>query len=296
MSIRFIVDSMCDITEEIIKDYEVDILPIPITLGEKTYSDGIDITREMVIDYALNNRDNFPKTSQVQAINYRECFEDHLKKGNDVIYLALSSGLSGTYQTASMIAAELSVAYPERKIAVIDSHCATAGAMMILHQGLKLDKLRRSFEEIVETMTFLSDHLRIYLVVGDIKWLAKGGRVSKSAAAIGDMLKIVPILVIEDGTIQVFEKVRGRKKALKRVIGIVDERMTDANQIMGVVNCDNEEAQEKILKYFKKERKVAHFMVPEKGVGSALTVHIGPGTYGVIYFDALPDNYINVYP
>lgn len=296
MAIRFVVDSMCDLTQEVTKDYDFDILPIPITLGEKTYYDGVDITRDMVIDYALNNRDTFPKSSQVQAITYKECFEKHLKNGDDVIYLALSSGLSGTFQTATLIAGELQEKYPEQKIAVVDSKCATVGAMMILHQGFKLNKLGKPFTEIVETLNFLADKLDIFLVVGDIKWLARGGRVNKSAAAIGDMLKIVPILVIEDGTIQVYDKVRGHKKALKRVMEVVDERMTDTSQIMGLVNVDNQEAQDKLKKHFTKEWGMKDIMIPERGVGAALTVHISPGTYGVAFFEELPGNYVPVYP
>ena len=107
MGNKFIVDSMCDISEEILRRYEFESLPIPVTLDDKTYYDGIDITPEMVINFVKNNPSSFPKTSQVQALAYQETFEKHLKNGDDVIYLALSSGLSGTYQTACLIASEL---------------------------------------------------------------------------------------------------------------------------------------------------------------------------------------------
>ncbi|MEG0378093.1 MAG: DegV family protein, partial [Eubacterium sp.] len=215
MGIKFIVDSMCDISEEILSRYEFEVLPIPVTLGDKTYYDGIDITPEMVVDYVKNTPGNFPKTSQVQAVTYQEYFEKHLRNGDDVIYLALSSGLSGTYQTACLLASDICERYPERTISVIDSKCATTGMMMILHQGLKLHKLHKSHDEIVQTMRFLADHIQIFFMVGDIRWLASGGRISKNVALIGEMLKIVPILYFKDGQILAFDKVRGQKKALK---------------------------------------------------------------------------------
>lgn len=296
MAIKFVVDSMCDVSEEILNRYPFEILPIPITMGGKTYFDGVDITPEMIIEHVEKNPDDFPKTSQVQVIAYKECFERHLKAGDDLIYLALSSGLSGTYQTAVLIANELMEAYPERKIGVVDSKCATTGAMLILHQGLKLNRLKKPFEEIVDTMTFLSQHIQIFFLVGDIKWLGKGGRISKSVALIGDMLKIVPILYFEDGKILAYEKIRGKKKAFKKIFETVNALMTDKKQIVGIINSTASELQEKTQKIMVKEMGVKHFMAPEAGAGSALTVHIGKDCLGIMFFDELPDNYINVMP
>ena len=297
MSIRFITDSMCDISEEILRRYAFDILPIPITLGDKTCLDGIDVTPEMIIDYvAQNGADNFPKTSQVQAVAYQESFENHLKNGDDIIYLALSSGLSGTYQTASLIASDLLETYPERKIAIVDSKCATTGMALILHQGLKLDKLGKPFEEIVETMNFLAAHIQIFFLVGDIKWLAKGGQINKNVAAIGEMLKIIPILYFKDGQILAFDKVRGHKKALKKMMAAIDARMTDKGQIVGLINSTAPDLQDKVVKSLTKDMGVKNFLLPESGAGAALTVHIGKDCLGVMFFDALPETYVPVYP
>jgi DegV family protein with EDD domain len=296
MAIQFIADSMCDIAQEVLHRYPFEILPIPISIGNKTYLDGVDINPEMVFEKVEANPEDFPKTSQVQAVTYQKAFEKHLKNGDDVIYLSLSSNLSGTFQTASLIASDLLEAYPQRRIAVVDSKCATTGAMMILHQGLKLNRLGRPFEEIVETMTFLGNHINIFFLVGDIKWLAKGGRISKSVALIGDMLKIVPILYFEDGRILAFEKIRGRKKALKKIYEIIDERMPDKNQIVGMINSTAPELQEKAVKALSKEMGIRNFMLPEAGAGSALSVHIGRDCLGIMFFDELPDNYVNVLP
>jgi DegV family protein with EDD domain len=296
MSIQFITDSMCDIDERILNRYPFEVLPIPITIGDKTYYDGIDITSDMILDSGEHDPDHFPKTSQVQAVTYQECFKRHLERGDDIIYLALSSGLSGTFQTASLIASQLLEDYPDRKISIIDSKTATTGMMLILHQGLKLNKLGRSFEEISDTMNFLSRHINIYFLVGNISWLAKGGRIGKNVAKIGDMLKIKPILYFKDGRILPYEKVRGQKKAERRLMELVDEKMIDKNQCVGFIHSKAPALQDRAQKIMKKDMHVENFIIPQQGAGAALTVHIGPDCIGIMFFDALPDNYINVAP
>ncbi|MGV8906582.1 MAG: DegV family protein [Acetobacterium sp.] len=296
MAIKFIVDSMCETNSGILRRYDFDILPIPVTLDDKTYYDGIDITSEMVIDFVNNHKSTFPKTAQIQPLAIINTFENHLKNGDDLIYLAFSSQLSGTYQTAKLLGKDLQAKYPDRKITIIDSLSATTGSALILHQGLKLNKLCRSYEEIVETMTFLSNHIQIFFMVGDIKWLAQGGRIGRSAAMIGEMLKIVPILTIKNGEIQVYEKIRGQKKALKKLLATVNEKMgQNRDQIVGFIQITAPELQEIVKRYMEKEFHLKNFMIPDNA-GAALTVHIGPHCLGIMFFDELPNNYVNVCP
>ena len=296
MAIKFIVDSMCETNSEVLRRYDFDVLPIPVTLDDKTFYDGIDVTSEMIIDFVTQNKNTFPKTAQIQPLNIINTFENHLKNGDDLIYLAFSSKLSGTYQTAKLLGKDLQEKYPDRRITIIDSLSATTGSALILHQGLKLSKLCRSYEEIVETMTFLSNHVQIFFMVGDIKWLAQGGRIGRSAAMIGDMLKIVPILTIKNGEIQVYEKIRGQKKALKKLLATVNEKMGEyQDQIVGFIQITAPELQEKVKRYMQKEFNITNFMIPES-TGAALTVHIGTNCLGIMFFDELPDNYVNVCP
>lgn len=296
MAIKFIVDSMCETNSEILDRYEFDILPIPVSLDDKTYSDGIDITPQMIIDFVEKNKKSFPKTAQITPVDIMNTFEKHLKNGDDIIYLAFSSKLSGTYQTARLLSQDFQKKYPNQKITVIDSLSATTGQALILYQGLKLNKLNRPYEEIVETMTFLTKHAQIFFLVGDIKWLAQGGRISRNAAMIGDMLKIVPILYFTEGEIHVYEKIRGEKKALKRLFAIVDEKIgPNRKQIMGLVQSTATDLQDKAIKHFEKNLGIQNFLIPD-GAGAALTVHIGKNCLGIMFFDALPDNYVNVCP
>lgn len=277
---------------ELLNRYDFDILPIPITLGDKTYSDGIDITPQMVIDFVDSHKKSFPKTAQIAPLDIIDTFEKHLKNGHDLIYLAFSSKLSGTFQTAKLLSRDLQDKYPNQQITVIDSLSATTATALILYQGLKLNQLNRSYEEIVETMTFLADHTQIFFLVGDIKWLAQGGRISRNAAMIGDMLKIVPILYFKNGEILVYEKIRGEKKALKRLFAIAQEKMTES-QIVGLIQSTAPQLQDRAVRFFQKEMGIDHFIIPDQA-GSALTVHIGKNCLGIMFFDTLPDNYIHV--
>lgn len=296
MAIKFIVDSMCETNSEVLRRYDFDVLPIPVTLDDKTFYDGIDVTSEMIVDFVAQNKSTFPKTAQIQPLNIINTFEIHLKNGDDLIYLAFSSKLSGTYQTARLLGKDLQEKYPDCKITIIDSLSASTGSALILHQGLKLNKLNRSYEEIVETMTFLSNHVQIFFMVGDIKWLAQGGRINRRSAMIGDMLKIVPILNIVNGEIEVYEKIRGQKKALKKLLATVNEKLGEnRNQIIGLIQITAPELQERVKRYMEKEFQLKNFMIPD-AAGAALTVHIGSNCLGIMFFDELPANYVNVCP
>lgn len=295
MATKFITDSMNDLGKDLSKEYDFDVLPIPITVGEKTYMDKIDVTPEMIMEFGKHGPD-FPKTSSISTGVYQEAFEKHLKNGDDVLYLGLSSGLSGTMQAAHIAAEELREKYPERTIALVDSQVATLAMSMLLQQGLKLDRLNKPIGEIEETLNFLADHLNVFFVVADLKWMAKGGRLSKGAATLGNLLNVVPILYLNRGQIEVFDKVRGKKKATKRLEQILKAALEEnPDQIVGLFESKNKEAVDKFKKIIAKFPH-ASYVEAEKGPGSGLTVHIGDDIYGLGFFDELPDNYVNVNP
>ncbi len=295
MSIQFFVDSTCDLEHANPIFKNVEILSIPINIGDKTYYDRIDISQEMILQHVAENPKQFPKTSQIAPAVVMKAMTPYLEQGHDIIYLTLSSKFSSCYESGVMAAEELKGRYPQRNIAVVDSLSCSTGMAMILHQGLKHNQLTTPFDIIVDTMRQLADHLRVYFVVGDIKWLGAGGRISKSVAAIGSMLKIVPVLCIDNGAIVLFDKVRGQKKALKRIYEATALEIGDnTQQIVGMIQISNQEEQEKMCQKIKKDLGITKLIIPEEGAGSALTTHIGPQSLGICFFDNLPDNYIPV--
>ncbi len=297
MSIKFITDSMCDADPRLEAKYDYDVLPIPITIGSKTYHDGVDIAPYMVVEAGRNDPANFPKTAQVPPLVFKEAFEKHLENGDDVIYIALSSGLSGSCQSAQLIARELKEKYPDRRIEVIDSKSVTVGMALILQQALKLNQLGKSFDDIADTVKFLTEHIQTYFFVGDISWLAKGGRLSKGAAMLGNMLKIVPVLYVSNGVIDVYDKVRGKKRAIRKILETAESLLIERpDQIIAMLAGGNGDIIAKTTKELTKTAKAKHLhvMYPSDGVGAALSVHAGDDFYGLAFFDELPENYVNV--
>lgn len=295
MGIKFVVDSMIDYPLSMKNEYDFEMLPIPVIIDGKEYSDGIDITTEKLLKMVEQDKSLVPKTAQIPAVMYQEEFEKILKAGDDVICLTLSSGLSGTYQTARLMAEQVLEDYPDRRIEIVDSKCATIGMAMILLQGLKLSQLHKDIDTIVKSMRFLADHVNIFFIVGDIKWLARGGRVSKGAAMVGDMLKIVPILYFEDGKILLFDKVRGDKRAFKKIIEVTEEKAAKVpDQIIGMVAPDGTSWIEKAQHAFRKEDPDWQYLIAEHGAGPALACHIGGQYFGVAFFDEVPEDYIPV--
>ncbi len=296
MAIKFITDSMSDPSEALKNKYDYEVIPIPITVGEKTYLDKVTITPEEIIEMG-EKEGVVPKTSQISTAAYEKEFEKHLKNGDDIFYLSLSSGLSGTIQAANIAAEELKEKYPDRKIVIVDSKTATLAQAMLLQQAIKQAEAGKSIEEIEDIIKFLADHFKVYFVVGDLSWLSRGGRLSKTGAALGNLLNIVPIISIEDGKLEVFDKVRGKKKAQKKLEKFMNQALENIpDQIVGMIATPVNESKLDGLKKIIKEHPETNFIETEGGPGAALVAHTGGDLFGCGFFDELPEGYINEVP
>lgn len=296
MSIKFITDSMSDPSREIEEKYDYEVIPMPITVGNKTYHDKVDITPAEVIELG-SNPDTIPKTSQIPSAVYEKEFEKHLKNGDDILYLGLSSGLSGTIQAATIAAEELKDKYPDRKIEIVDTKMATLAEALMLQQAIKLAEAGYPIEEIKRIIQELADHFKVYFVVGDLNWLSRGGRLSKAGAAVGNLLNIVPIISIEDGKLEVFDKVRGKKKAKKKLEKMMKEVLDKTpDQTVGVIATPNNREKLDGLKEIIAAHPETFVVEAEDGPGAALVAHTGGDLFGCGFFDKLPPEYINEQP
>lgn len=295
MAIKFITDSMMDPDKNIQENYEYDIVPIPITVGEESYLDKVDITPEEILEMGAAGA--VPKTSQIPSAVYEKEFEKHLKNGDDIFYLSLSSGLSGTIQNAVIAAEELKEKYPDRKIAIVDSKVATLAQAMLLQQAIKQAEAGKSIEEIEEIINFLADHFKVYFAVGDLTWLSRGGRLSKAGAAVGNLLNIVPIISIDNGKLEVFDKVRGKKKAQKKLEKLMKEALDkNPEQTVGVIATPVNESKLNNLKDLVAQYPETFVLEKEDGPGAALVAHTGGDLFGCGFFEELPPGYIHEQP
>ncbi|MMZ60726.1 DegV domain-containing protein [compost metagenome] len=259
-----------------------------LSFGEQSYLEGIDITVEDFYDKLTKSRD-LPTTSQTSPSQYVEVYRDLMQKypGSPIVSIHISSGMSGTYQSAllakTMLEEEIGA---DADITVIDSLCATYGFGLQVVLAARLAKQGASAEEIRNEVERVGKARRLYFLVDTLEYLQKGGRIGKAAAILGTLLNIKPILSVDpEGVIYAVDKVRGRKKAMARVIELFVNDFGD-HKDLNVAVCDgvNPEGAEEIIQLLSQ-----HFTLHEvvrTSIGAVVGTHVGPGTVATFVWPA----------
>lgn len=286
MSIKIITDSASDLPKEIIEEYNIDVIPLIVSLGDKEFLDGETIDAKTLYDNMREGK--VYKTAQASLDTLMTKFEEYAKNGDSCIYIAFSSGLSGTYQTAVLAKEELKEDYPNFDLDIIDTKCASVGFGLVVYKACQMVQEKRDKAYIIEATKFNAEHMEHIFTVDDLEYLYRGGRVSRAAAVIGGLLNIKPILDVEDGKLIPIEKIRGRKKVFNRMIEIMKERGVDlANQTIGINHGDNIEAANEMQKLIEENFDCKDFVVSM--IGCAIGSHSGPGTFSVFFLNDIYD-------
>ena len=285
MQVKIITDSACDLPKDLIEEFGIGVLPIVVIKDDIEYLDQVDITPLEVYE-GMRNGDIY-KTAQVPTSAFRSEFEKLARSEEESIYIAFSSGLSGTYQTSLLVRENLKEEYPNMKLDIIDSRAASLGQGMIVLEAAKMARAGKSKEEIINMVKFYSEHLEHIITVDNIEYLYRGGRVSKTEAFVGGLLNIKPIIDINQaGELQPIDKVRGHKKAIKKMLEIMEERGKDAcleEQTIGILHTDNKELVEKLKKMIEEQFGVKTFF--DNNVGAAIGAHTGPGMAAIFFLN-----------
>ena len=273
--IRFLVDTSSDYTVDEVKEKGMELVPLHITLGEADYRDAYDLTKEGFYEL-LTSSEEVPKTSQPSPQDFVEAFEEAEEKGDDLICILLSSKLSGTFQSA--VLSKDIVEYD--KIHLVDSLGATHMIRLMADYGQELAKEGKTAEEIVAALNEMKSKIKVLAVVDTLEYLCKGGRVSRAAAAIGEMAKVKPMITVAEGQVSVVGKSMGKNKAISNALKYIEANEPDTNFPMysvctyGTENCDA----------FDERAKAAGYEIKERlQVGATIGTHVGPGAFGVVY-------------
>ncbi|WP_062231391.1 DegV family protein [Fictibacillus sp. FJAT-27399] len=222
MNITFILDSA--------SDYCVDhhtlsvpfvIVPLNITFKDGHFLDGVDISMDEFYE-RMAREENLPKTSQPSPQAFYNAFHSELEKGNELIYLGLSSNLSGTVQSAGIAKGMLDEAV-QHKVHIIDTGTASAGIHVLLKEAEKLVQQGKSAEEIVASINEKKETVLAYVLLETLENVKKGGRISAVQGAIADFLNIKPLLSVQDGIVETVGKYRGKKKGLMKLKELLQE-------------------------------------------------------------------------
>lgn len=289
MAFKIITDSASDVPQSLIKEYDLHVIPTPVTIDGTDYFDGSTIFPDEFYEIQAQGKDI--KTYHISQYMFQENFEPYAKAGDEVLYICFSTGIAGTFQAANLAKEAILEDYPDFKITIIDSKCASMGFGLVVSKLLQMQKNGADKDMIIEAAQFFCDHMRHAVAVRTLDYLYKGGRLSKTSAVAGTVLDIKPIIEVdENGALQATEKVRGWNKAVRRVVEIVKEKGVNLDrQVVGCVYGTEKESITKVEELLKSECNIKGFI--ESRVGCAIGAHTGPGIIGVVYLDEMNVKY-----
>lgn len=274
--VRIITDSTSDISQEEAKVLGIDVVPLTVAFGDEAYIDGVTIKSEDFYDKLINGN-ILPKTSQPSPLAFEEIYKPYVEAGDDVISLHISSELSGTVQAARIAASE----FDDGVVTVIDSLNVTGALNVLVRAAAKLASEGKSKKEVIDAINDYIPRLKLYVIVNTLEYLKKGGRIKPSAATVGDVLSLHPVLTVRNGFVEVEAKVIGDKATVKWLT----KQPTVVEPEEGLpILLGHSGAIEKVEKLEKK--------LTENGLkgiegticlGSVVGTYAGPGSIGMFY-------------
>ncbi len=284
MTVKILADSGCDLPLGFFRENNVTLFPLKVVMDGKEYEDLVSITPEQIYEAIAAGK--FPKTSQVSPADFKEVFTKLAENNEKGIYIAFSSELSGTYQTGAMILDQVKEDYPDFECTIIDSKCASLGYGLVVMAAAKLANSGASMEEIIQDVTFRARHMEHLFTVEDLNHLAKGGRLSRASAFLGGLLNIKPLLNVEDGKLVPIEKIRGKKKLLRRIIELMKQRGDSlGDQLIAISHANNEETALEMKKMIEAEFGPKEIYINQ--IGAVIGSHTGQGTIAVFFLNRI---------
>ena len=277
MKTIILTDSTCDIDNDYLKVLNVETVPLKVIFGDESYLDGIDISKKEFFAKLAASSAN-PTTSQPSPEDFLAIFNRRKQNGDELVYIGLSSVLSGTLQSAR-IAKEM-CGYDS--IYIVDSLITTAGLDLLTRVACQMRDDGENAKIIAEEIEKLVPKIRLYAYVDTLKYLVRGGRLSKTAGAIGGALGIKPLITVADGAVLSIGTARGQKNAFEKLCSIVNDADIDTTKPMMLTFTENEENMHMLEMYMNENGVKYDWLYGE--VGSVIGTHVGPGAAAVAYF------------
>lgn len=279
-----VTDSTTDLPDEYIAEHKIPIFHLSYTILGETYKEEKQLPYKEFYD--LMREGNIPKTAQINPEEAKEKLAALLPESNKILYLAFSSGLSGSYNSGRLAAEEIMEENPDAKIVVIDTKCASMGEGLIVYKAVKMAEEGKSFEEVCNWCQEHVDNFTHIFTVDDLNHLFRGGRVSRTSAVVGTVLNIKPVLNVDyEGHLIPVAKERGRKKALMYLVDYMEKKMgsykEENEDIILISHGDCIEDALFVRDEINKRFGFNNFMI--NYIGPTIGSHAGPGTVALFF-------------
>lgn len=287
---RIVIDSTTDIPADFVRKHHMAVLPLHIMIDDVEYIDGVTITTEEVYEKMMSGA--MPKTSQVSIPDTKATLLEIARQGEDIVYLAFSSKMSGTYEVVSALMDSMAADFPNQKFASLDSRGGSLATGLVAMEAVRMAESETPFDDLVKQCQFLIEHVEHIFVITDLTWLIRGGRISKTLGYTASLLNIKPVLEVNDGEIEVIHKVRGRAKSMRKVADIAAERARNCmRQTIGIAHADDIQAALDMKELLQQRLPDCKYVIEE--IGAVLGVHIGIGGVGVLFFNQMDSSAAN---
>lgn len=277
-------DATLDLPADIIRELDIQVLPMGFSMENVEYTHYPD-ERELSIEnfYGKLKNGATSQTTQITPAVFMDYFGDILKQGKDVLYLAFSSGLSGTYNTSQIVVRELREEYPECKIYTVDTLCASIGEGLIVYQAAMQKKNGLTIEELRDWVEENKSRSRHWFTVKDLYHLKRGGRISSIEAFVGTALKIRPVLSTDAaGKLAVISKIRGSRAELDFLLAKLETEGVDlASQTVIIGHGDDPEQAQELEQLIRNKNLVKDVMISK--IGPIIGTHTGPGMLALVF-------------
>lgn len=274
-------DSSCDLPKEMVEKFGLKVIQLEVIIDNKEPLLNQDVDIADFYNQLANGAT--AKTAAATPGYFDEKMRESLDAGRDILYIGFSSGLSVTYNNGAMIMEELKAEYPDRKLYAIDSLCAALGQGLLVNYAAQLKEKGATIEELRDEILRVKDKIHHQVTVNDLMFLKRGGRLDAASAILGTMIKIKPIIVVdEEGHLVSVDKVRGRKNALKELVLRMKENEDVANMNdVYICHSDCITDAERLRDMVKEEFPQVDIMIGD--IGPVIGAHTGPGTIALFY-------------
>lgn len=285
MSIRIIADSASDISQELAKEWNITVLPLKVRFGEEEFLDGVTLSNREFYERLIET-DEIPKTSQITPFEYQSNFEKAVNAGDQVICFCLSSGVSGSYQSACVAAQEF-----EGQVFVVDTKQFCISELIIVERAVQMRDSGMSAPDIYAAILDELQDAHVLAIFNTLEYLKLGGRISSAAAFAGGLLSLKPVLTIEDGVVKILGKARGSRNGNNMLI--------EFTQKLGGIDFDRPYcfgytgfSDETLQKYIRDSSKLYADKIDISDpsqiriakVGATIGTYAGPGAIAVAFF------------
>ena len=278
--LRIVTDGAADMPAGWEKEYDIQVIPINILFGEKTYLQGVDLDNEGF--YRLvDESGKIPKTSQPSPFQFKKFYESVAKAGDTILSLHVTSKLSGTFESAMTASRELDGKF---NIVPFDSRAGSAALGMMCREARLMERAGATAQQIIERMYRIRQEVQIVLTVDKLDYARMSGRVGTLQAALASALNVKPIIVLKEGLLDVAERVRTRTKALDRVLELLHIRFGEEEVNVAAVHARDPQAAEGLFEKARKILNIKELILTELSI--AVAANLGPGTVGLIVYPA----------